>query len=202
MLHCLLLFLLLCFMLQDSQAQRRGRRNKGGKLEIMKNICCYFVNDNQLTKVTKLVFYKDALALSEEVLEKELGRKLEEEDTVLLNNREGIEYLAMLIYNGLVYLRLEGKEDLQELNALGIRKGAVYEDYKTNITLEMTNIDHWTVNYSLSFKEEETWQTKNWKIELVYCEFTYQITSNSQISIPVSIQQQALKRAAQEIKHQ
>lgn len=189
----LTLLLFLCISLPDSLAQRRGKRGgKERKLEIMKNICCYFVNDNQLTKTTKEAIRKDAFALSKIVLEKELGRKIEEQEV--------IEELAILIYNGLVYIRLEGGQDLQELNALAIRKGAVYEDYKTDITLELINLDNWILNYSFSFQEGGTWQTKHWEINLVYCEFTYQLTTHSTIDIPLLIQQQALERAVQEIK--
>ena len=95
---------------------------------------------------------------------------------------------------------MEGGQDLQELNALAIRKGAVYENYTTDITLELINLDNWILNYSFSFQEGGTWQTKHWAINLVYCEFTYKLTTNTTGDIPLLIQQQALERAAQEIK--
>ena len=89
------LLLLLCFFLPDSLAQRRGKRGgKDRKLEMMKKICCYFVNDNQLNERTKEAIREDAFALARIVAEKELGRKVEEQ--------EGLEELAMLIYNSLV----------------------------------------------------------------------------------------------------
>ncbi|MGH1336833.1 MAG: hypothetical protein ACRBFS_11975 [Aureispira sp.] len=196
--HLLPLFLLLLFSADTLEAQRRGRRGKkrrhnGATWQAIKSSCHYFVNDNFLSRATKEQMKADALALARIIEEKTTGQIIEDDYQV--------DGLAIDVYNMLAYLRLYSKEDLAELNTLAIRKGAVYETYKTNITLEISSLnEEWIVEYTLIFQEGTEWKTKHWKISFTYCEYEYKILSSSTILIPKDIKEVALERALQELR--
>lgn len=127
----LLVLVLILGYSQYSEAQRgrRGRRNgrKTPQLEILKNICCYFVNDNSYTLASKYRYREDATVLTQRFLQ-------EHGDTLTLDSiARSQEELVVHLYNILTDIRLGDYPSVQVFHNLGIHVNQSYGDVQTNL---------------------------------------------------------------------
>lgn len=113
----------------EAQQERRGRRNgkKTPQLEILKNICCYFVNDNSYTLANKYRCRGDATLLTQRFLQ-------QQGDTLIFDSvARSQEELMAHLYNFMTDIRLGDYPSVQAFQNLGIHADQSYGEVETNL---------------------------------------------------------------------
>lgn len=190
-LHLLLLFVLL-ILVGESCAQRKRNPPQKKELTVLKNICCNYVPDRCLTLEAKNAIREDAYSLAREVKD-----SMDKEDIL---NKNFLEELTMLIYNMMIFIRINNSLDLQEINSLAIRKEGLEKNYKTKIEVEASKpFDHWTFMYIFSFEENREWIENSWEVSIAHCEYNFTVIKKGDHIIPNKIKLIASENAKLEI---
>jgi len=140
---------------------------------ILKNICCFFINDSALTNEAQKRYKVDAAKLAADFTLQEYGQVYK------------IPELVDYIYNHLLHILLVEDKRFEHLQHLNIHTKHYCTQYMTDIHLNRKGT-YWHMIFEFRFWDNaaQEWKINEWLIITEYCSLEYELVPTHIHPIP------------------